>query len=97
MKTITEQDIINKGLDYVRQFVEFRIVGNHYYPYPKILDQLNYNVKTEYHGNSDQGSAVSVFTQKSAKQIEQEDFDKSLDLQIKAIEKKFNVKLKIVE
>lgn len=72
MTRITEETITRKGLDYVISLDEFEVHGNHYYPYPEILglDEIKdkFTLNTTYHGSSDQGVAVTIFTKKPTEQ-----------------------------
>lgn len=95
MKIISEQDVVNKGLDFVRQYDLFQIDGNHYFPYPKVLQHLKstYHIDTKYFGNSDQSSTTTIFNRKTPNEIEKEKQDKDLNYQIALLDKKFNVKI----
>lgn len=81
MIELNEKTIKDKGLEYVNSLDTFTIWGNHYYPYPTILNDVKelFNVNIEYFGPSDQGSAKSTFTKKDSEEIIKEIMQKKID------------------
>jgi len=75
------QTIKNKGLEYIRTLETFEVWGNHYFPYPDVLNDLkdDYDSKTEYFGPSDQGSAKTVFTKKEPEEIIRQRLQQKID------------------
>ena len=78
MKKTTTEEIEEKGLAYIRTFDSFVITGNHYIPYPKVLEKLldEYDVNTEYFGPSDQGSTTSTFQRKPSEEVLRQEMNK---------------------
>ena len=85
MITITDKQIVDNGLNWVREFDQFELRGNHYWPYPEVLGGIlgEYEVKTDYFGSGDQGSTVSTFTRKPSEQQKREAMERLiLDIEI---------------
>lgn len=81
MITITEKQIVDNGMNWVREFDQFEIRGNHYWLYPQVLGNIldEYEVETEYFGNADQGSTITTFTRKPSEQQKFEAMQKLID------------------
>ena len=89
MKEITENNVTFKGLDWVKTFDEFQITGNHYYPFPDVLDMLEYEYthNTEYFGAEDQGWTRTTFKRKTSEEV----LNKALQEQIEAIQDAYGI------
>lgn len=73
LQRITSEDVLNNGLNWVKSFDKFEVVGNHYVTlrgYTSMLTDLKgYDHNTEFYGSGDQGTAVTTFTKRVEKGV----------------------------
>ena len=87
---ITEAQIEENGLKWVRSFPIFKVEGNHYKEYPDILRKLNnFKVTVELRGSGDHGLAIATFERRPNIDVIKE----HMGMAIKNWEDRFGVKI----
>lgn len=99
MELITEQQIIDNGLNWVRTKDRFITKGSHYHPFYNVLDILldeqEYRAHTVYYGDGNgNGHAETTFTRVSEQDKKEIEEKKKA---IKEFEKKYNVRTDYVD